>query len=392
MDLDWGMSAGALISDNVFRVQPGLEVKGQIYSYRLEFDLEESTETSTYLLSGFGGWERTISDTDDTRDLIYGLGVDLNWDLKRDYYIRLNAGGSRETGTLDPVNLNRTRALTDRVDAEFALGRESASQVSWEASVSADRVQRELEDSRIARVSALLTIPLSQRTDLHSEASGFMGEERIIGDEWTGGNVNIGVSTSSSRRTVRGGDLFWASSRTEFAGTSATTWWQNVGMSARQDGRISPRTSYRAELGAESLNIKDGDREYEPLAELVLDSRLGRETTLSIFAAQRIAVSLNDRRQPVWSRRSSGGANIQWLTWRTVTLFADFTAIRDDFPEGQATPGRIDDETLGRIGIRWNPSDVIGTELAAAHDQVDSTLPQWELVENRLELTVTGRF
>lgn len=390
VETDWTITVRTQASNNIDRLPPGQEVKGEVFSTRLGMRQEEHYGRDVYLLEAYGGWEKATG-TNDSRQGIYGLSTDITWDLHQETYLKLNAGTSRETTALDSLtDLDRTRALTKRRSATVTTGGKTPSGGSWEFAAGGESLDREDETTRTKQLDASSNIVLSRRAHLTLAGSALGGRNDPTGDDWDSERVAMGITSDYSRGSALGGEFFWSGSKTRFGGATDTYELNTVGMRLFNDSTPRPGISYHTEIGVDGTNIDRFGREWKPRILLSLRSRLGQATDINARASYSANVYRGADRTPEWARTVGAGAGIAWRAGRTVTFSSAADFRKDEFPASSAGAQRDQNEYSARAGISWQAAPGVSVTLDLMKDSVNSTLDTEDLDEDRLELAVTG--
>ncbi len=401
VNVDWKVNMRTVNSDNFNRVFSGFEDTGTQFTLTSGLDLNWTHRGSSYNVGGEVGSEwvdihqNPLNLNQNTRNLVYRLNTDLQFNRRSNKYVNVTANASRDTSIPEEDLINRNRVQEDRLTASIATGQRGAAS-SWEIGLRREDTDRESAQSRSTRLNALKTWKSGPDSEVKLSGSALRGDDKQANNIWKEGDFSAELTQTLSRRTVRGANLSWSGSKIEAKGGSAMSRTNNLSLLLFRRSEISEVSNVGFSLGGDGLKTEGEGREWSGQTGFTFNSQLARKLNFNLDSSASTRVFRNEDRTPEWSRTARINMGLDLGISRSWGVHLTTSYSKDNFPAGTAgMPSglkRRDERFYGQLGFRGQPLQ--DSELSASMivEKVNSTLFTADFEENRLELAASIMF
>jgi len=381
---------GATASDNINRNASGFEESGSILTQGVGIQASSEKERRSFLLSLEGGWETLESKTVSSSEGVYRIDLNFNLPLSRTGWLEGTAGASRETATPDLDDPDQTRTLVERSEVGLLVGRDASRVSRWEAGMNAskeDQVDREIRDIT-GRI--LWSRDLSPVRTFSVEGSGTDGTDDFNGTSWLRMSADLTLAERLSPTLSRTFRLNWEDVDFEGEDGDRDTSWR-VGLSGAYESRRSHGWSHQGSVGFSRLTQSSGENSWEPTGSFSVEKDLSR-TTVADLGIEIQTVMRDPRESDIeLTRRERFTGGLTWNVSRWISVLPRVDYLFDDVT-GREVADREDETVSVRVDARWTPSSTWRMELGIVAEDRESTDPNNELTEKRVELRASTLF
>ncbi len=401
VNVDWNVNMRTVNSDNFHRLPSGQEDTGTQFTLTSGIDLSWSPAGSSYSIGGEIGSEWVDSHQNpqslnqNTRNLVYRLNTNLQFNRRSNRYVNVTANASRDTSIPEEDLLNRNRVREDRLTTSIATGQRSASGAasSWEIALRREDTDRESARSRSTRLNAMRSWQPGPIGEVTLSGSALRGDNEETESIWKEGDFSAELAQTLGRRTVRGANLSWSASRIEGKAGSSRSRTSNLSLLVFRRSELSEVSRVGFSLGVDGLKTEGEGREWSGQAGLTLNSQLARKLNFNMDYSASTQVFRNDDRTPAWSRAARISMGLDLSISRSLGALLTTSYGKDNFPQGTAGMPtgrkRRDERFLGQLEFRGQPSKNSELSTSLVMEKVNSTLWTADFEENRLELAAS---
>ncbi len=390
-NVDWNVNMRTVNSDNFNRLPSGFEDTGTQFTLTSGLDFAWTRGGSSYSVGGEVGSE-WVDSNQDTRNLVYRLNTNLQFNRRSNRYVSVTANASRDTSIPEEDLINRNRVREERLTASIATGRRGTTS-SWEIGLRREDTDRESAQSRSTRLNALKTWKSGPGSEVQLSGSALRGDDKEADNIWKEGDFSAELTQTLSQRTVRGANLSWSASKTEAKGGSTLSRINNLGLLLFRRSEISSVSRVGFSLGVNGLKTEGEGREWSGQTELTFNSKLAKKLNFNLDSSASNRVYRNDDRTPAWSKTAQISMGLDLNISRSLGAFLTTSYGKDNFPAGTAgMPSglkRRDERFYGQLGFRGQPSQDSELSASMVVEKVNSTLFTADFEENRLELAAS---
>lgn len=387
-DVDGTARAEVIGSNNIYRNGPDLQENGSLLTQGVGVQLLEEQGRSSFSLSLEGGWETIDSQTRHSSDEIFSLDFNARYLWSGTGRVEGTIRNSRDIGDPDVDDLDQGRRLVKVSEVGFLVGDEKPDISLWQVELTERKEKSEGQDEEEMSANLQWSKAVSRVGTLSLEGEFADGQDEVLMDSWQtySGAVNLDVRVQAA--LTRGYDLSWEKITIEEAdGTENSS--ERLGFDVRHILQVASGWSYEGALGIDAVKTPSQNGLLRPRGEFIVTGPLSRVVTAD--TSLEISTHIQDPQdfQAEWTSAGFFVAGVTWDASRVLWIRPSVEFHRDE-SFGETIEDRLEETVILRVDARWTPSTTWFLEWGAVFENRESTLPDGDLDEKRLELLASS--